>query len=51
MNIMLLVGKLELKRLLGRTRCRWVDNMKIDHGEIVWGGVDRMVWLGRATCG
>jgi hypothetical protein len=39
----LLVGKPEGRRLLGRPRCRWVDNIKIDLGEIGWGGVD---WIG-----
>jgi hypothetical protein len=28
------VGKPEGKRSLGRPRCRWVDNVKIDLGEI-----------------
>jgi hypothetical protein len=36
----LLVGKPEGKRALGRPRCRWVDNIKMDILEIVWGGVD-----------
>jgi hypothetical protein len=25
---------------LGRPRCRWVDNIKIDLREIGWGGMD-----------
>jgi hypothetical protein len=25
---------------LGRPRCRWVDDVRIDLGEIGWGGVD-----------
>jgi hypothetical protein len=33
----LLVGKPEGKRPLGRPRRRWVDNIKMDHGEIGWG--------------
>jgi hypothetical protein len=37
----ILVGKPEAKRLLGRLRRRWVDNIKIHLGEIV--GV---VWIG-----
>jgi hypothetical protein len=41
----LLVEKLEGKRPLGRPRCRWVDNIKIDLVEVVWGGVD---WIGVA---
>jgi hypothetical protein len=36
----LLVGKPEGKRQLGRPRCRWVDNIKMDLIEIGWGGVD-----------
>jgi hypothetical protein len=35
-----LVRMPEVKRLLGRPKCRWVDNSKIDLGEIEWGGVD-----------
>jgi hypothetical protein len=35
-----LVGKPEGKRPLGRPRCRWVDNIKIDLGEIGCGGMD-----------
>jgi hypothetical protein len=41
----LLVGKPEGKRPLGRPRCRWIDNIKIDLLEIGWGGVD---WVGLA---
>jgi hypothetical protein len=37
---MLLVGKPEGKRPIGRPRRRWVDNIKTDLLEIVWGGVD-----------
>jgi hypothetical protein len=40
-----LVGKAEGKRPLGRPRYRWVDNVKIDFGEIGWDGVD---WIGLA---
>jgi hypothetical protein len=36
----LLAGKSEGKRPLGRPRRRWVDNIRIDLGEIGWGGVD-----------
>jgi hypothetical protein len=34
---MLLVGMPEEKRTLGRRRRRWVDNIKMDFGEIVLG--------------
>jgi hypothetical protein len=35
-----LAGKPEGKRPLGRPRCKWVDNIKMDLGEIVWGDMD-----------
>jgi hypothetical protein len=34
------MGKSEGKRPLGRPRCRWEDNIKIDLREIGWGGMD-----------
>jgi hypothetical protein len=37
---MILVGKPEGKRPLGRTRRTWVDNDKMDHIEIEWDGMD-----------
>jgi hypothetical protein len=36
----ILVGKPEGKRPLGRQRCRWVDNIKIDLREIGCDGTD-----------
>jgi hypothetical protein len=39
----ILVGKPEGRRPLGRTRRRWVDNIKMDLREIGWDGV---VWTG-----
>jgi hypothetical protein len=41
----LLVGKPERKRLLGRPRRRCVVNIRMDLGEVGWGGVD---WIGLA---
>jgi hypothetical protein len=38
----ILVGKPEGKIPLGRTRRRWVDNIKIDLREIEWDGIDRI---------
>jgi hypothetical protein len=38
----ILVGMPEGKRPLGRARRRWVDNIKIDLGEIGW---DSMDWI------
>jgi hypothetical protein len=39
----LLVGKPEGKRPLGRPRRRLVDNIRMDLGEVGWGGLD---WSG-----
>jgi hypothetical protein len=36
----ILVGKPEGRRPLGRPRCRWMDNIKIDPREARWDGVD-----------
>jgi hypothetical protein len=36
----ILVGKPEGKGPLGRPRRRWVDNIKVDHRELDWGGMD-----------
>jgi hypothetical protein len=41
----LLVGKPEGKRLLGKPKRRWVDNIRLDLGEVGWGDV---VWSGLA---
>jgi hypothetical protein len=41
----LLVGKPEGKRPLGRPRCRWVDNIRVEPGEVGWSDVD---WIGLA---
>jgi len=35
-----LVGRPKGKRPLGRHRCRWGDNMKMDLQEVGWGGMD-----------
>jgi hypothetical protein len=37
----ILVGKPEGKRPLGRPRHRWVDNIKMDHKETGWDGMDQ----------
>jgi hypothetical protein len=39
------VGKQERKRPLVRLRRRWEDNIKIDLGDIEWGGMD---WINLA---
>jgi hypothetical protein len=36
----ILVGKPEVKRPLGRPRCRWVDNIKMGLRDIGLGGMD-----------
>jgi hypothetical protein len=41
----LLMGKPEEKRPLIKPRRRWVDTVRMDPGEIGWGGVD---WIGLA---
>jgi hypothetical protein len=41
----LLVGKSVGKRPLGRPRRRWMDNIRMDLGEVGWGDVD---WIGLA---
>jgi len=35
-----LVGKPEGKRPLGKPRCRWEDNIKMDLQEMGWGSID-----------
>jgi hypothetical protein len=41
----ILVGNSEGKRPLGRPRCRWVENMKMDLEEI---GLDGLDWIDMA---
>jgi hypothetical protein len=41
----ILVGKPEGKSLLGRHRCRWEDNIKMDLQEV---GCGIMYWIGLA---
>jgi hypothetical protein len=41
----LLVAKPEGKRPLGRPRRRWVDNIRMNLGEVEWSDVD---WIGLA---
>jgi hypothetical protein len=36
----MLVGKPERKRLLGRCRFRWEDNVKMNQKEMGWHGLD-----------
>jgi hypothetical protein len=44
-HVYVISGEPEGKRPVERTRCRWMDNVKIDLGEIGWGGLD---WIGLA---
>jgi hypothetical protein len=39
----LLVGKPERKRQLGRPRRKWLDNIRMNLGEVEWGVVN---WIG-----
>jgi hypothetical protein len=41
----LLVGKPEGRMPLGRPRRRWLDNIRLDLLEVIWGDVD---WIGLA---
>jgi hypothetical protein len=41
----LMIGKPEGKRPLGRSRRRWMNNIRMDLGEVGWGDVD---WIGLA---
>jgi hypothetical protein len=43
-----MVGKPEGKKPLGRTRRRWVDNIKMDLREMGWIG---LIWLRIGTSG
>jgi hypothetical protein len=36
----ILVGRPEGRRPLGRPRCRWEDNIKMDLQEVGWGGMN-----------
>jgi hypothetical protein len=49
----ILVGKPEGKRTLGRRRCRWVDNIKMDLRQIGWDGMIwiALIWLRIGTSG
>jgi hypothetical protein len=48
---MLLVGKPEGTRPLGRPRRRWVDIIKMDLRRIGWGVLTGLVWLRIGTNG
>jgi hypothetical protein len=48
---MVLVGKPKGKRPLGRPRCRWEDNIKMDLHEMGCGGWTRSIWLKIGTGG
>jgi hypothetical protein len=47
----ILVGRPEGRRLLGRPRRRWEDNIKMDLQEVGWGAWIGMIWLRIGTCG
>jgi len=46
-----LVGKLEEKRPLGRSRLRWEDNTMMDLQEVGWEAWIVLIWLGIGTGG
>jgi hypothetical protein len=45
MAMIITMGKPEGKGPLGRPRRRWVDNIRMDLGEVGWGDLD---WIGLA---
>jgi hypothetical protein len=47
----ILVRQPEGKRRLRRPRRRWVDNIRMDLGEVGWGDVDWIGWLRIGTGG
>jgi len=48
---MVLVGKTEGKRPLGRPRHRWEDNIKMVLQEVRWGAWTELIWLRKGTGG
>jgi hypothetical protein len=48
---MVLVGKPEGKREMGRPRRGWEDNIKMDHQEVGCGGWTESCWLRIGTGG
>jgi hypothetical protein len=47
----ILVGKPDGKRQLGRPRCRWEDNIRMDLMEPGWESVAGFIWLRIRTNG
>jgi hypothetical protein len=43
------VRKPEGRRPLGRLRCRWEDNMKMDLQDMGWGPWAGLIWFRRGT--
>ena len=46
-----LVGRKEGNSQLGRTKSRWVDNIKLDLQEVGLGGMGLVIWLRTGTDG
>ena len=40
-----LVGKSKGRKPLGKPRCRWEDNIKMDFREVGWGAGTGSIWL------
>jgi hypothetical protein len=47
----ILVGRPEGRRPLGRPRCRWENNIKMDIQEVGWGAWTGFIWLRTVTGG
>jgi hypothetical protein len=48
---MVLVGKPEGRRPLGRPMGRWYENIKMDLQEMEWGAWAELIWLRTGTAG
>lgn len=46
-----LVGKLEIKTLLGRPKNTWEDYIKVDLRKVVWYGVDFIIFFQMGSSG
>jgi hypothetical protein len=47
----ILVGRPEGRRTLGRPRCRWEENIKMDLQDVEWGAWTGLSWLRTGTGG
>jgi hypothetical protein len=50
-RVLIICGKARRKEPLGRPRRRWVDNIRMDLGEVGWGMWTGFIWLRIGTGG